>query len=144
MKLLATNEDKLKRIIQIRNELNTLEQELFNSFKSDGGELDFSPPAIRICQTIICEHFHLPIIAMTSPIRTATFSRARQIAMSICAELTKYTLSEIGNAFNRDHGTVIHAKNAIKNWCSIDSAFEEQYKNLKNVTSQRCAEKLIK
>jgi chromosomal replication initiation ATPase DnaA len=144
MKQLATNEAKLKRIVQIRTELTSLEQELFDSFKNEGGELDFAPPAIRICQEIVCEHFHLPLIAMTSPIRTAAFSRARQIAMNICTELTKYTLTEIGDAFNRDHGTVIHAQNSIRNWCSTDAMFAEQYKNLKKVTSQQYAEKLNK
>jgi chromosomal replication initiation ATPase DnaA len=144
MKQLATNEAKLKRIVQIRTELTSLEQELFDSFKSEGGELDFAPPAIRICQDIVCHHFHLPLNAMTSPIRTASFSRARQIAMTICSELTKYTLTEIGDAFNRDHGTVIHAQKAVSNWCATDTMFAEQYKNLKKVTSQQYAEKLNK
>ncbi len=45
--------------------------------------------------------------------RSEPVSQARQIAMYLCRELTTCSLPQIGDAFKRNHSTVVHACNKI-------------------------------
>lgn len=45
--------------------------------------------------------------------RTARIAAARQLAMAIIRRDTNLSLVEVGEIFNRDHGTVIHALKAV-------------------------------
>ena len=45
--------------------------------------------------------------------RSHSVVEARQIAMYLCRELTDLSLPKIGQAFGRDHTTVIHANKKI-------------------------------
>lgn len=45
--------------------------------------------------------------------RSEPISQARQIAMYLCRELTTCSLPQIGDAFQRNHSTVVHACNKV-------------------------------
>ena len=67
-------------------------------------------------QKRVAEHFDVRIADMTSKRRPANIAFPRQIAMYLARELTKGSLSEIGDQFGgRDHGTVLHAHRLVKN-----------------------------
>ncbi len=66
-------------------------------------------------QRRVAEHFDVRLADMTSKRRPANIAFPRQIAMYLARELTKTSLSEIGEAFGgRDHGTVLHAHRLVK------------------------------
>ena len=66
-------------------------------------------------QRRVAEHFDVRLADMTSKRRPANIAFPRQIAMYLARELTKNSLSEIGEAFGgRDHGTVLHAHRLVK------------------------------
>jgi chromosomal replication initiator protein len=66
-------------------------------------------------QKRVAEHFDVRLADMTSKRRPANIAFPRQIAMYLARELTKGSLSEIGDAFGgRDHGTVLHAHRLVK------------------------------
>ena len=66
-------------------------------------------------QKRVAEHFDVRLADMTSKRRPANIAFPRQIAMYLARELTKTSLSEIGEAFGgRDHGTVLHAHRLVK------------------------------
>ena len=66
-------------------------------------------------QRRVAEHFDVRLADMTSKRRPANIAFPRQIAMYLARELTKLSLSEIGEAFGgRDHGTVLHAHRLVK------------------------------
>jgi chromosomal replication initiator protein len=66
-------------------------------------------------QKRVAEHFDIRIADMTSKRRPANIAFPRQIAMFLARELTKLSLSEIGDAFGgRDHGTVLHAHRLVR------------------------------
>ena len=70
---------------------------------------------IEQIQKRVAEHFDVRIADMTSKRRPANIAFPRQIAMFLARELTKTSLSEIGEAFGgRDHGTVLHAHRLVK------------------------------
>jgi chromosomal replication initiator protein len=66
-------------------------------------------------QKRVADHFDVRLADMTSKRRPANIAFPRQIAMYLARELTKSSLSEIGEAFGgRDHGTVLHAHRLVK------------------------------
>jgi len=70
---------------------------------------------IEQIQRRVAEHFDVRLADMTSKRRPQNIAFPRQIAMYLARELTKSSLSEIGDAFGgRDHGTVLHAHRVVK------------------------------
>src|SRR4051794_5719863 len=66
-------------------------------------------------QRRVADHFDVRLADMTSKRRPQNIAFPRQIAMYLARELTKSSLSEIGEAFGgRDHGTVLHAHRLVK------------------------------
>jgi chromosomal replication initiator protein len=66
-------------------------------------------------QKRVAEYYDVRLADMTSKRRPANIAFPRQIAMYLSRELTKTSLSEIGEAFGgRDHGTVLHAHRLVK------------------------------
>lgn len=66
-------------------------------------------------QRRVAEHYDVRLADMTSKRRPANIAFPRQVAMYLARELTKSSLSEIGEAFGgRDHGTVLHAHRLIR------------------------------
>jgi chromosomal replication initiation ATPase DnaA len=49
------------------------------------------------------------------------------VAMALCRTLTKYSAQDIGNCFERDHGTVLNAVKNVANWRSVDMDFRQEY-----------------
>ena len=71
--------------------------------------------SVEQIQKRVAEHFDVRIADMTSKRRPANIAFPRQIAMYLARELTKGSLSDIGEAFGgRDHGTVLHAHRLVK------------------------------
>ena len=53
------------------------------------------------------------------------------MAMAISKDITSHSLPSIGDAFGgRDHTTVLHACNKIKNLRTTSSSIEQDYQNL--------------
>ncbi len=71
--------------------------------------------SVEQIQKRVAEHFDVRIADMTSKRRPANIAFPRQIAMYLARELTKGSLSDIGDQFGgRDHGTVLHAHRLVK------------------------------
>jgi chromosomal replication initiator protein len=69
----------------------------------------------------VAEYYDVRLADMTSKRRPANIAFPRQIAMYLARELTKSSLSEIGEAFGgRDHGTVLHAHRLVKDRIRTD------------------------
>ncbi|MGC3992440.1 MAG: helix-turn-helix domain-containing protein [Chthoniobacteraceae bacterium] len=66
-------------------------------------------------QRKVAEHYDVRLADMTSKRRPANIAFPRQVAMFLARQLTKASLSEIGEAFGgRDHGTVLHAHRLVQ------------------------------
>lgn len=72
--------------------------------------------SIGVIQKVVCEHFEIPLRDLLSKSRSAAIVFPRQIAMYLSRNLTNAKLNEIGLQFGgRDHSTVIHSYNKIRN-----------------------------
>lgn len=59
------------------------------------------------------EYFDTSIEELRGPGKTRALAQSRQIAMYLCRELTDLSLPKIGQAFGRDHTTVMYAQRKI-------------------------------
>jgi chromosomal replication initiator protein len=72
--------------------------------------------SIEDIQRVVCEYFQIPDDLLRGKSRKQEIVYARQIAMFLSKEMTRYSLKSIGLHFGgRDHTTVIHAVQTIQN-----------------------------
>ncbi|MEK9727762.1 MAG: chromosomal replication initiator protein DnaA [Candidatus Margulisiibacteriota bacterium] len=78
-------------------------------------EQNKKPLTIPQIKRIVSGKLNISIDELASKSRTKEISIARQIAMYLCREVTNISLLKIGENFgNRDHSTVMHAIDKIK------------------------------
>jgi hypothetical protein len=77
---------------------------------------------------IVAKYNGISIKEIRLDVRDRRFARPRQISMSLCRELTKHSLSEVGTYFNnRHHTTVLAASRQIRKLCLASDSFNLQY-----------------
>ncbi len=80
-------------------------------------------PDIDSIQKTVADFFHIRLADLKSKKRTQHIAFCRQVAMYLCRKMTDSSFPVIGEAFGRDHSTVIHAHNLIARRIANDSAF---------------------
>jgi chromosomal replication initiator protein len=65
--------------------------------------------SIENIQKTVADFYKIKVADMYSQKRSRNVARPRQLAMALAKELTHHSLPEIGDAFNKDHTTVLHA-----------------------------------
>ncbi|HEX7381905.1 MAG TPA: chromosomal replication initiator protein DnaA [Nevskiaceae bacterium] len=88
--------------------------------------------AIKQC---VAEHYKLRVNDLSSARRTRSIARPRQIAMALAKELTQRSYPEIGEAFGKDHTTVLHACKRVRELREIDPQLNEDYESLQRLLS---------
>lgn len=87
---------------------------------------------ISLIQNIVAESFNLKIDDLKSPKRSRNVAYPRQIAMYLSRALTDQSLPKIGDEFGgRDHTTIIHACEKIKNEIEKDSNLKDEINRLR-------------
>lgn len=72
------------------------------------------PLELSEIQRKVAEHYHIKMVDLLGERRTKNLAMPRQVAMYLCRELTSFSFPDIGAAFRKNHGTVIHACKQIK------------------------------
>ncbi|WP_162917005.1 helix-turn-helix domain-containing protein [Dongia deserti] len=67
----------------------------------------------RIC-AIVAEEFGIAVAEMLSERRDLRTATPRMVAMYLAHRATNFSLTRLGWAFERDHTTILHAVNTIK------------------------------
>jgi chromosomal replication initiator protein len=83
--------------------------------------------------TQTAHYFSLSLDDLRGPNRSANVALARQIAMYLCRDLTELSLPKIGDLFHRDHTTVLHAYNKIRDMIVKDRS---TFTTLSEITSR--------
>jgi chromosomal replication initiator protein len=77
-------------------------------------------------QKMVCDHFNVPYDKLLQKTRKREIVQARQITMYLARAFTKNGLKTIGEHFGgRDHTTVIHSCQTVKNLMDSDATFKE-------------------
>lgn len=84
----------------------------------------------------VAEYYKIKVADLLSKRRNRSVARPRQVAMTLCKELTNHSLPEIGDAFGgRDHTTVLHACRTIQKMREGDADIGEDFSNLMRILS---------
>lgn len=78
---------------------------------------------VNSIKKIVGKHFNIRMEDFNSKRKTQSIAWPRQIAMFLTTELTDLSLPEIGREFNRDHSTVVHARDLVKEKINTDPFF---------------------
>ena len=83
------------------------------------------------------EYFETTVEELRGPGKTRSLAQARQVAMYLCRELTDLSLPKIGQAFGRDHTTVMYAERKIRGEMAQRREVFDQVKELTTRIRQR-------
>lgn len=86
-------------------------------------------------QKTVADFYKISVRELTSDKRTRNLARPRQIAMFISKELTSHSLPEIGDAYKRDHTTVLHACRQVVKLRESDHQLDEEVATLLRILS---------
>jgi chromosomal replication initiator protein len=89
--------------------------------------------SIADIQKTVAEYYRIKVSDLCSKKRTQPVVRARQIAMWLAKEVTPFSYPVIGEGFDRDHTTVIHALKAINDKQGKDKQLEHDLRVLTQV-----------
>ena len=130
-------EGALKDISLVANvrQLDTITVEVaaeaIRARKMDGPKLTLIP--IEDIQTEVGKFYNVTVKEIKATKRTQNIVLARQVAMYLAREMTDNSLPKIGKEFGgRDHSTVLHAYNKIKNMIAQDDSLRIEIDTIKN------------
>ncbi|MGW0180027.1 chromosomal replication initiator protein DnaA [Nocardia sp. NPDC003345] len=86
---------------------------------------------------VTAEYFNTSMEELTGPGKARPLAQARQIAMYLCRELTDLSLPKIGQAFGRDHTTVMYAEKKVRKEMSERRRVYDQVQELTARIKQR-------
>jgi chromosomal replication initiator protein len=107
-------------------DLELAKKVLRNFVKSSSKEI-----TIDAIQKMVCEYYDVPYDKLLQKTRKREIVQARQITMFLSKAFTKNSLKTIGEHFGgRDHTTVIHSCQTVKDLMDTDSIFKESVMEL--------------
>lgn len=86
----------------------------------------------RIFETV-CDIFKVTAEEMFGKCRKRNLVEPRQIIMYLLYNKTARNLKSIGRLMNRDHATVIYAKNTVKDLIDTDKLYKAQIEYLEKI-----------
>ena len=99
-----------------------------------------SEVGIDYIQKTISEYFKIPIDQLKDKTRKKEIVLARQIAMYFAKDYTNHSLKTIGDHFGgRDHSTVIHAVQAVSDFCDTDASFKKTVEEIRKKLKLKAA-----
>lgn len=90
---------------------------------------------IAVVQASVAQAYGLNVTDLTGPRRTAEIALARQVAMTLAYRINP-SLIRIAEAFNRQHGTVIHALQTVTNRKQTDRRFLAQFESVSEIVGK--------
>jgi len=112
----------------------TLTPEILEKLLRDAIDVENQEAIITLqqIQRQVADYYDIRVSDILSKRRPASIAFPRQVAMYICRQLTKHSLPDIGNAFEKNHATVLHACRMIENKMKDDAAIRRTVDTLMN------------
>ncbi len=95
--------------------------------------------SVNTIKKIVGKHYNIRMEDFNSKKKTQSIAWPRQIAMFLTTELTDLSQPEIGREFNRDHSTVVHARDLVKDKINTDPFFAAEINQI--ITDIKAVEK---
>ncbi len=85
-------------------------------------------------QNTVSEYYNVKKELIQSPSRKREIVQARQVIMYFIKKHTELSLSQIGSRVgNRNHATVLHACNTVKNYLDVDKGFRSDLEEIERL-----------
>ncbi|MDF3128393.1 chromosomal replication initiator protein DnaA [Kiritimatiellaeota bacterium B1221] len=84
-----------------------------------------APLTMERIQRTVADHFDIRYSDILSRKRPANIALPRQVAMYLCRDLTSHSLPTIGDAFGKNHATILHACRLISQKEKEDSMLKQ-------------------
>lgn len=105
----------------------SIAKEILSDILISGNDLSINVNTIK---KVVGKRFNIKMEDFNSKRKTQSVAWPRQIAMFLTTELTDMSLPEIGREFNRDHSTVVHARDVVKEKVETDPFFSAEINQL--------------
>jgi chromosomal replication initiation ATPase DnaA len=79
----------------------------------------------------VCDHFNKSFEELRNSSKARKVVYPRQVIMYFLSEYTDMTYLCIGKLFGRDHTTVIHSKDLIKNFIKVEDGVSDEIDKIK-------------
>lgn len=86
--------------------------------------------SIELIQEVVANYYNLTVDDLKGQRRTRNIALPRQVAMYLSRTLTPISLPKIGQEFNKDHTTVMHAYTKINDAIESDAALKNTVNNI--------------
>ncbi len=94
---------------------------------------------VDIIQRTVAEHFDLRHSDILGKKRTRDIAWPRQIAMHLSRTMTSQSFPVIGEAFSRNHATILYANDQVSKRAKGDQSLQQTLAILKDKVSKNCA-----
>lgn len=101
------------------------------------GTVTIDKPDVALIIDVVSEYYGTRPTVILSRVRTNEIALARFVAMVLVRKFKKFTLTETGRIFNRDHGTVLNAERAIESWRDSSAKLREEFAAIENNVKRR-------
>lgn len=96
-------------------------------------KFDDKPLTMDDIQEVVCNHFNVSAISVSSKSRKREFVQARQVIMYMAQKYTKMPASRIGKLIGgRDHSTVLHSCSQVEQRMKVDKTFSDELQSIEN------------
>lgn len=93
---------------------------------------------VEVIQRTVAEHFDLRPSDMTGKKRSKDIAWPRQIAMHLSRTMTSQSFPVIGEAFNRNHATILYAHDQVSTRAKDDRGLQQTLAILKDKVNKNC------
>ncbi|MDA3834463.1 MAG: chromosomal replication initiator protein DnaA, partial [Spirochaetales bacterium] len=94
---------------------------------------------VEAIQRTVAEHFDLRMSDITGKRRSRDIAWPRQIAMHLSRTMTTHSFPVIGEAFNRNHATILYANDQVTQRMKDDRGLQQTISILKDKVTKNCA-----
>lgn len=94
---------------------------------------------VETIQRTVAEHFDLRMSDLTGNKRSKDIVWPRQIAMHLSRTMTSHSFPAIGEAFNRNHATILYAHDQVSQRAKEDRGLQQTISILKDKVTKNCA-----
>lgn len=96
---------------------------------------------IHQIQGAVAHEFEVPLLVLKSSIRTARVAEARFAAVWLCRDILKCSFPQLGDAFRRDHTTMMHAYTQAVRRMERDAEFRVKVMRLRRTIASEVVDK---
>ena len=90
---------------------------------------------VKEIKKIVSDYYGIEVSALSSKNRSKFISKARHIAMYLSCEYSKKSVTEIGLEFNRDHSSIIHGRDKVKEEIATGSRINSELNEILSAIS---------